>query len=381
MSAFAQRQVFEKVVLLLRAMDPKLINTQDAVGCTPLHCAVDKQQSTAVVGLLIKHGADVRARCTIGQTLLFYSKEAAVTRLLLEAGADVNARDYLGNTVLHDAAAQGLSAGVLCCLLKAGADATAINTICDSAAGVAAAYGCSAAAALLKRAELDQRSSTLKQEHRAPMLPAHLMLDACHRHSSSDLAARIAVFGILAKMPLFDTEPGRVELLQCTELSTATDVEGYSDLNTVQQRASAVLNTIQTQIQQRAAEAKALECGLNHPTGCTSSTKANSAQQRSGNCDTAQHLQSDCVSTSVADQHTVEFVTDAKNSDCITASGNSGGNNPALAVKREQQQQQQHHQQQSVQLQQAAPAAVALERSAAVVMTTVAKTDSEQWQQ
>jgi 26S proteasome non-ATPase regulatory subunit 10 len=75
------------VKLLLSAMDPALINTQDKDGCTPLHHAVNEGRSAETVSLLIQRGADVSARCSSGQTPLFYSREAAVTRLLVESGA------------------------------------------------------------------------------------------------------------------------------------------------------------------------------------------------------------------------------------------------------------------------------------------------------
>jgi uncharacterized protein len=145
--------------MLLAAMHPALINAQGKEDVTPLHCAVSKQWSAEIVSLLIKHGADVHAKCSLGQTPLFYSIDVASTRILLEASADVNARDYYGYTVLHNAAAQGRSTGVICCLLKAGADATAVNTVYDTAAEVAQAYKHSATAALLSRAARDQHST------------------------------------------------------------------------------------------------------------------------------------------------------------------------------------------------------------------------------
>jgi Ankyrin repeat len=384
------------VKLLVAAMEPTLINTQDNLGCTPLHCAVEEQRSAETVSLLIEHGADVHARCSIGQTPLFYSSEAAVTRLLLKTGAAVNLRDYLCNTVLHNAAALGLSAGVICCLLEAGANPYIPNSLCDSPAEVAEVHKHFAAAALLQRAE-DDHAGTAKRRQRAPRspaLPAHLAIEPQRRiwRSSTDVPSRRAVLSGLAKMPVFDTEPDRVVLLQCLEFqlySTATNLAEYKDMNTVQQRAVAVIDTVKTQIQRRTAAAAAalkstaVKRDADLKSGSTSSTKAGAAQQHSDVCDAAQHLQGGSMSTSVADQQTVKPCTNAKLSDCIAASASSGDNDAVQTVEVEQQQQQQQHQQQeqqSVQLQQAATAAVTLEQSTAV-MATVVLADSEQQQQ
>eukprot|EP00953_Heterococcus_sp_UTEX-ZZ885_P011352 6572-Heterococcus_DN1.PRE.1 len=223
-------------------MDPALINRRDNIGFTPLHCAMDGQHDVEIVSLLLAHGADVHARCSLGQSALSNSYNAAVTRLLLEAGADVNARDYLGNTVLHNAAVLTFSASVLCCLLKAGADATAIHTYKATPAEVARAHAHSATAALLNRAERVQQCT--RQAHDgAPMLPLHLRLSGNHSwHCNTDVSHRRAVFSGLVKISLFDAQPDRAELVQCVEFelySTATNLAEYRDKKTLQQRAVA----------------------------------------------------------------------------------------------------------------------------------------------
>jgi ankyrin repeat protein len=237
--------VFEKVKVLLAAMDPTLINTYNKECCTPLHLAVSEVHSPETVSLLIKHGADVHARCSLGQTPLFkmHSSDAAVMSMLLEAGADVHARDYLCNTVLHSAATLDISAGVICCLLKAGADPAAVNTVFHTAADVAQAYKHSATAALLRRAECDSHS--IHQKCFTPMLPMHLLINPDHTgwRCSTDMKYRTAVFDRLSELLLFDSQPDRIELLQCVEFelySSATDLAEYHDMNTVQHRAIAV---------------------------------------------------------------------------------------------------------------------------------------------
>jgi Ankyrin repeat len=261
------------VKVLVAAMDLTLINTQNNLGYTPLLCAVEEQRGAETVSFLIEHGADVHARCSVGQTPLFYSSEAAVTRLLLKAGTDVHARDYLCHTVLHNAAALGLSAGVVCCLLKAGADPFPLNALFDSAAEVAQLHRHPATAALLLRAEDDKRAHNdrgaaecLQRGSEGPLLPEHLAFVLRSRRwcCSTDTPFRRAVLQFLAKMRVFDNKPDRIELLQRVEFelySTATNLAEYRDLATLQQRAVAGYDNVitQPQLQERAAAVAAQE--------------------------------------------------------------------------------------------------------------------------
>ncbi len=92
-----------------------------AEGYTPLHEAasvwcpsgedLESRENSAVVDLLVAHGADVNARDADGCTPLFHTLFAGcieVIELLVEHGTDLNVKNNLdGGTVLHDAASNG----------------------------------------------------------------------------------------------------------------------------------------------------------------------------------------------------------------------------------------------------------------------------------
>jgi Ankyrin repeats (many copies) len=365
--------------VLLAAMDSALINTQDNLGYTPLHCAVEGQQSVETINLLIEHGADVHARCSLGQTPLFYSYDATLTRLLLQAGADANARNYLCNTVLHNAAAKDLDAGLMCCLLKAGADATAIDAYHGTAADVARTHKHSAPAALLSRAERDQHSTHQLQD---AIPPLHLMLDLDPRgwRRSTDMTHRTAVFSELAKMPLFDNQPDRTELLQGVELElyhAAADLAEYCILITAKQRAAAVYDTVRTQVLQRAAAAAAaLEV---EAVERVSSSPEDGGLQQQGDDNITQQMQVTDMSQHLSHQHA------AGRSHALGGVGSADNDAASTqSVPREQQHQQPHQQpqqqqqqQQLVQQQRAVTAALTDEQPApATLMGAVAVGDN-----
>jgi ankyrin repeat protein len=151
--------------LLVKSSVPSLINAQDkSQGMTPLFVALEHKRSAEVISYLISCGADVNTANTLGTTPLMLADNVTVLRLLLTAGAVVNARCLLGSTVLHRAAEVGASAAHVCCLLTAGADATATDTVGNTAGQVAAECGHTATAALLQRAEADQRSKLQQQQ-------------------------------------------------------------------------------------------------------------------------------------------------------------------------------------------------------------------------
>ncbi|MHB0936010.1 MAG: ankyrin repeat domain-containing protein [Armatimonadota bacterium] len=90
------------------------------IGSTP------EERQRRIVGtvrLLLKYGADVKARDAGGETALHkatgaWLENAEVITLLLKAGADVNARDNSGETPLHEAMLMGSPAKVKALLVK-----------------------------------------------------------------------------------------------------------------------------------------------------------------------------------------------------------------------------------------------------------------------
>jgi ankyrin repeat protein len=159
-------------------------------GNTPLYEALDNAQCTEVIECLISAGADVNAVNFLSSTPLMYAQTDKL-QLLLDAGADVNARSPVGSTVLHLAATYNIDLDKIACLLAAGADATATDTI-GSTHAAAAACGHTAAAALLRKAEAEQRS--MQSHLRAALLPADLQFVAGSRgwRCSSDVRRREA---------------------------------------------------------------------------------------------------------------------------------------------------------------------------------------------
>ena len=106
------------------------VNLADDGGTTALINATrgDKPEYTAIVKLLLQHGADIHADQDAAVFGAVREAPPEVVRLLLEKGAPVNARDYdsYGDTVLMEAAGGG-SVETVKMLLTAGADIKAIN--------------------------------------------------------------------------------------------------------------------------------------------------------------------------------------------------------------------------------------------------------------
>ncbi len=79
------------------------INTKDNSGKTPLHYAIENN-NTKLTELLIKNGADINTKDNSGKTPLHYAIEnnnTKLTELLIKNGADINTKDNSGKTPLH----------------------------------------------------------------------------------------------------------------------------------------------------------------------------------------------------------------------------------------------------------------------------------------
>jgi ankyrin repeat protein len=109
--------------------NPRLLESADESGNTPLHLAV-RQRHPEIVSFLLGMGAEVNCLNTNRQTPLHVSSflgNAEITKLLIEEGADVSLADYTMHTPLHYAARNG-SGEVTELLLKSGAPLEARNT-------------------------------------------------------------------------------------------------------------------------------------------------------------------------------------------------------------------------------------------------------------
>ncbi|UOH83887.1 hypothetical protein LQV05_006625 [Cryptococcus neoformans] len=106
--------------------DPKLINSKDEDGRTPLHWAASTS-NLSVLQLLLNYHPDLEARDTMGWTALMIASAAGhpeMVKELIGAGAKVDAVNEKGQTSLHYAASKGnVSIGRL--LINHGADINA----------------------------------------------------------------------------------------------------------------------------------------------------------------------------------------------------------------------------------------------------------------
>eukprot|EP01064_Diplonema_japonicum_P010655 TRINITY_DN17889_c0_g2_i1.p1 TRINITY_DN17889_c0_g2~~TRINITY_DN17889_c0_g2_i1.p1 ORF type:complete len:282 (+),score=47.31 TRINITY_DN17889_c0_g2_i1:41-886(+) len=96
-------EAIEKGLLLFLTVEPDILKLSDADGNTMLHnCTF---ASTAVTALLVKYGADINARNSMGITPLVgiaaYPMMVKKTEYLISVGADVSTCDNNGSTPLH----------------------------------------------------------------------------------------------------------------------------------------------------------------------------------------------------------------------------------------------------------------------------------------
>jgi len=119
------------------------VNAHDKLlGWTALIYAAAYNPNPEVITVLLKAGADIKARNKDGETALMlaaqYNQNPEVITTLLRAGADLEARDSsFGWTPLMLAASSNPNPEVITTLLKAGADAR----VKDSAGKTAFDYG------------------------------------------------------------------------------------------------------------------------------------------------------------------------------------------------------------------------------------------------
>jgi ankyrin repeat protein len=89
----------KKVEMLLKR-DPRLVNSRNENGKTPLHIAANLGQEE-VTKVLLAAKADVNARDTDGRTPLQMAANKEIVAVLLANKADANVKDKSGRTPLH----------------------------------------------------------------------------------------------------------------------------------------------------------------------------------------------------------------------------------------------------------------------------------------
>ena len=89
------------------------VNGRDRMGWTPLQLAItgNKQNSSTMIYMLLRNGADVNARSPHGLSSLHHAVDAgskySIISSLLNAGSDLYCRDAEGMTPLHYASMGG----------------------------------------------------------------------------------------------------------------------------------------------------------------------------------------------------------------------------------------------------------------------------------
>lgn len=112
------------------------VNVKDAIGNTPLHCAMNRSSEKYDSGVddLLRNGADPNAANASGRTPLHFALRAKSTELVISYGGNVNARDSRGLTPLHSAITRlNKSFPIVKVLLEAGA---AVNMKSKNGKGV-----------------------------------------------------------------------------------------------------------------------------------------------------------------------------------------------------------------------------------------------------
>ncbi|WWC97125.1 hypothetical protein V866_004003 [Kwoniella sp. B9012] len=165
----------------LLSEDPKLVNSKDEDGRTPLHWA-STTGNLNVLQLILSYHPDLESRDSMGWTALIIasaSNQVEVVRELLEAGAQVDAMNEKGQTALHYAASKGnVSIGRL--LISRGADINAKDRASQFPLHRAATTGNHAFLSLLLNPPEGRPKTRLNGADRAGNTPLHLAFESGH---------------------------------------------------------------------------------------------------------------------------------------------------------------------------------------------------------
>ncbi|PPQ95446.1 hypothetical protein CVT26_008465, partial [Gymnopilus dilepis] len=169
----------------LLAEDPKLVNSVDVDGRTPLHWAVSSG-SIDIVRFLIDQKAEIDKVDGSGWTPLHIAGDAGhenVVQELIGAGADVNRKNDKGLTPLHYAASKSrIDIGRL--LISRGADYNARDNANQLPLHRAATTGSVGFIRLLLESSTPNNKLRLNTADRVGNTPLHLAMDSAHAEAA-----------------------------------------------------------------------------------------------------------------------------------------------------------------------------------------------------
>ena len=101
------------------------LHAQSKQGFTPLHRAAFLNKNPDIINMLIQAGADINARDMFRSTPIHWVTDIELFKVFIDAGADVNTKDQSQLTPLHKVAKYDKNPESIMMLLKAGADGKA----------------------------------------------------------------------------------------------------------------------------------------------------------------------------------------------------------------------------------------------------------------